>query len=1096
MGSPESETGRYADEGPQHQVTLTHGYFLARTELTQGQWQSVMGTSPWVGRSLVQVSPTNPAVYVSWDDVQGLVQTLNQAAGDSLYRLPSEAEWEHACRAGTTTTWSFGDDGGQLGQYAWYDANAWSAGLTWAQPVGTKLANPWGLYDMHGNVWEWVQDWYGGYSSEAQTDPLGPQMGSNRVSRGGYFIDYSENTRSARRNCDTPGRRGQGIGARLLLIARPTASTNHAPVLASVGSRGVAEGDSLTVTLSATDADDDALTFQMTGGPTGATLDGGVFGWRPTAGQSGLHRVLFTVSDGHGGAASDSLMITVAPVRPTAQWVMVYGTVHTEDHALAPVGTVVDVVDANGNVAGWFQLQGTGDYGYLSVYLDDPETIADEGADVGELLTMRVNGIPTRSAVRWTESGDVSRIDLVARPVSANRVPVLTPVGNRTVAEGDSLTVVLAASDADADSLSYAMVNGPAGSQLAGSTFGWRPDYAQAGTYSVTFDVSDGYGGTATEVVWLTVTNTNCAPVWVSVGNRTVAEGDSLTVALAASDVDADSLSYTMTNGPAGSQLVGKTFGWRPSYTQAGTYSVTFGVNDGYGGTASEVMSVTVSNTNRAPVLASIGSRTTAEWDSFTVVLSATDADAESVSYAMGNAPSGASLHGGVFSWVPAYGQTGTYEIMFTASDGQGGSDSKPMAVSVSSTLRQVRIDLAAGFNLVSWNVDTRDDSVQAVVAPVLTDVIAVQGFETGAASLSGGASGAKLFTPNGGAFNTLKVTSHRLGYWIKMRSPRTLAVTGRPVGGATAIPLAVGYNLVSYLPESVDSTRHAVASTSGSLVQVQGFETSRTLRNLPIVGAKLYTPAGGNFNTLRIMSPLMGYWIKVAETVTLTYPTGPAPGTPPARPVAGDAPVVPTDLWIAIYGHVVMPDGQPAPVGTIVDVVDGAGTLAGWFSVDSPGMYGYLPVYLDDPSTEADEGASVGEWLTLRVNGVPTGSRVQWTEFGNLTRLDLLASGPGAIAEGGKPTTSVLHGAFPNPFNPSTAIRYELAQTGDVRLTVYSTAGQLVRRLVAGIQQAGPHQVTWDGRDGAGALVGTGVFLGVLQTGEFRAVTRMVLMK
>jgi formylglycine-generating enzyme required for sulfatase activity len=205
-----------AINSPAHQVTLTKGYYLAKTELTQGQWQSVMGTSPWVGQSWVQTSPNNPAVSISWDDVQGLIQTLNDAAGESLYRLPTEAEWEYACRAGTTTRWSFGDSEGKLRQYAWYIDNAWGVGLKWAQPVGMKRPNPWGLYDMHGNVWEWVQDWYGSYSSGAQTDPTGPVTGSGRVFRGGGFFNNAERARSAFRSNYTPADRDGSFGARLL----------------------------------------------------------------------------------------------------------------------------------------------------------------------------------------------------------------------------------------------------------------------------------------------------------------------------------------------------------------------------------------------------------------------------------------------------------------------------------------------------------------------------------------------------------------------------------------------------------------------------------------------------------------------------------------------------------------------------------------------------------------------------------------------------------------------------------------------------------------------------------------------------------------
>ena len=124
MGSPSTEVGRDSDEGPQHEVTISKGFYLGKYEVTQGQWQAVMGTTPWSGQSYVQVDADNPAVYVSWNDVQSFVQALNEAAKDSLYRLPTEAEWEYACRAGTTERWSFGDDESKLKDYAWYDVNA------------------------------------------------------------------------------------------------------------------------------------------------------------------------------------------------------------------------------------------------------------------------------------------------------------------------------------------------------------------------------------------------------------------------------------------------------------------------------------------------------------------------------------------------------------------------------------------------------------------------------------------------------------------------------------------------------------------------------------------------------------------------------------------------------------------------------------------------------------------------------------------------------------------------------------------------------------------------------------------------------------
>jgi len=208
----------FENERPVHPVTISQGFYLGKYEITQAQWESVMGTTPWSGQSYVQANPTHPAGYISWNDVQAFIHALNEAAGDSLYRLPTEAEWEYACRAGTTTRWSFGDDESQLGEYAWYYDNAWDVGERYAHAVGAKVPNAWGLYDMHGNVWEWCQDGYGDYTSDRQVDPMGPTTGSTRVGRGGAFGGYARYVRSAYRNRYAPSIRYIYLGARLLRI--------------------------------------------------------------------------------------------------------------------------------------------------------------------------------------------------------------------------------------------------------------------------------------------------------------------------------------------------------------------------------------------------------------------------------------------------------------------------------------------------------------------------------------------------------------------------------------------------------------------------------------------------------------------------------------------------------------------------------------------------------------------------------------------------------------------------------------------------------------------------------------------------------------
>jgi formylglycine-generating enzyme required for sulfatase activity len=218
MGSPEDEVGRDDDEGPQHEVTITQGFYLGRYELTQEQWTSVMGTTPWSGQDYVQERASNPAAFISWDDIQAFIGVLNETEGSEVYRLPTEAEWEYVCRAGTTTLWSFGDDESVLGEYAWYGVNARNVGEEYAHAVGTKLPNPWGLYDMHGNVHEWCHDWYSDtyYSESPSEDPPGSVTGSSRVFRGGSFYHHVGYARSAGRDHRTPGLRDGSVGARLV----------------------------------------------------------------------------------------------------------------------------------------------------------------------------------------------------------------------------------------------------------------------------------------------------------------------------------------------------------------------------------------------------------------------------------------------------------------------------------------------------------------------------------------------------------------------------------------------------------------------------------------------------------------------------------------------------------------------------------------------------------------------------------------------------------------------------------------------------------------------------------------------------------------
>jgi len=215
MGSPAAEKDRDDDE-TQHQVTLTKSFYMGRTEVTQGQWKKVMGTEPWKGQDYVQEGDDYPAVYISWDDAVEFCKKLS-AMENRVYRLPTEAEWEYACRGGTKTAFSFGDDEADLSKYAWFDGNAYYVDEKYAHQVGQKLPNAFGLYDMHGNVCEWCSDWYSEYPSGPLTDPQGPNTGSSRVLRGGSWYVGPGFVRCADRCFNSPGRRNSYYGFRLLL---------------------------------------------------------------------------------------------------------------------------------------------------------------------------------------------------------------------------------------------------------------------------------------------------------------------------------------------------------------------------------------------------------------------------------------------------------------------------------------------------------------------------------------------------------------------------------------------------------------------------------------------------------------------------------------------------------------------------------------------------------------------------------------------------------------------------------------------------------------------------------------------------------------
>jgi formylglycine-generating enzyme required for sulfatase activity len=218
LGSPDTDKESYANERPAHEVRISTPFYLGDCPVTQRQWKMVMGAdnnpSYYKGDDL-------PVENVSWEEAKEFCRRLSELpeekAAGRVYGLPTEAQWEYACRAGTRGLYFFGDDPGRLGKYAWFEGNSKDT----THPVGSRDPNPWGLYDMHGNVCQWCEDWFDSYRSRPVTDPVGGLDGFRRVYRGGAWNSSAWRCRDAARASEAPKVGSPTIGFRVALPAPP-----------------------------------------------------------------------------------------------------------------------------------------------------------------------------------------------------------------------------------------------------------------------------------------------------------------------------------------------------------------------------------------------------------------------------------------------------------------------------------------------------------------------------------------------------------------------------------------------------------------------------------------------------------------------------------------------------------------------------------------------------------------------------------------------------------------------------------------------------------------------------------------------------------
>lgn len=436
----------------------------------------------------------------------------------------------------------------------------------------------------------------------------------------------------------------------------PVAISNSVPELSPVGNKSVLENATLNFTVTATDADGDALTYSIESLPEGAGFNPatGQFSWTPDFTQSGIYSMTFTVSDGTDSDA-ETIQITVTDV------------VNNQAPVLNPIGT---------------QTVGEGSQLNFTISGSDPD---------GDALTYSATDLPSGSSFNpatrlfnWIPDFDESvntRVYPVTFTVSdglaedsetvtinvthVNQAPTLFPIGSQSMTEGDSFNLVVSGTDPDNDALTYSATGLPEGAVFTPSTrsFSWIPGLDQAGTYQVVFNVSDGLLAD-TEMVTMTVVNANEAPVLAAIGSRSVGEGTLLSFVISASDVNDDSLSYSVTGLPSGAEFnsADQRFSWTPDYTQAGNFSVDFNVTDGIL-SDSETVSITVTNTNRPPDISGSPDNSVMATTPYHFTPTATDPDGDGLTFSIENKPVWAVFNSttGELSGTPDAAQTGPY---------------------------------------------------------------------------------------------------------------------------------------------------------------------------------------------------------------------------------------------------------------------------------------------------------------------------------------------------------------------------------------------------------------------------------------------------
>ena len=838
--------------------------------------------------------------------------------------------------------------------------------------------------------------------------------------------------------------------------------SNQNPVLGSIGSKSVDELATLSFNATATDGNNDALEFSLTGTPpSGASINStsGAFSWTPTELQDGSHSVTVRVSDGNGGSDSESITVTVNEVNEDPVLASVGSKQVNELAALSFTASASDG-DTVGGTADTleFSLTGTTPSG-ASIHQDTGvfSWTPSESQDGTHTITVRVED----------DNGGSDSETITVTVDEVNEDPVLNSIGPKSANQLEQLTFTATATDGDtiggtADTLEFSLTGTPpTGASINQNTgvFSWTPTASQTGAYTITFQVQDGAGATDSEDVTVTVTVSNQNPVLGSIGSKSVDELATLSFNATATDGNNDALEFSLTGTPPSGASINSTsgaFSWTPTELQDGSHSVTVRVSDGNGGSDSEAITVTVNEVNEDPVLASVGSKQVNELAALSFTASASDGDtvggtADTLEFSLtGTTPSGASIHQdtGVFSWTPSESQDGTHTITVRVEDDNGGSDSEAITV----TVNEVNEDPV----LNSIGPKSANQLEQLTFTATATDGDTIGGTaDTLEFSLTGTPPTGASINQNTGVFSWTPTASQTVAYAITFQvqdgdgatDSETVTVT---VSDSNENPVlnSIGLKSVNELA-TLSFTASATDGDSDSLTFSLVGAPSGTLINQN-TGAFSWTPTelqdGSHSATVRVSDGNGG---TDSETVTVTVgEVNTAPVLGSIGPQGVNRPGTLTFTATAVDGDVIAGVSDTmtfsmtgAPTGASVDSVTGAFS---WTPAESQtGMY-TITVRVEDGS-----GASDSENVTVTVteggtNEVPVLDFIGPQEINELETLEFTAT---ATDNDMDSLTFVMAGDRPRgaSMTPSGMFSWtpDQSQDGDYSITVRVSDGR-----------------------------------------------------